>query len=486
MKTQRSSLILSITVLLAYAANVTAKMTGRLLVLADGSNSPKALREQRGEIEDKIDVIVDFAESEKRPCNDEEKAKIKAMMADCKALKERYELIEARAEVKAELDEVEREAKDIKKHIDPLGKEKVVSNEKKELALRGWFLNQVSTFADYVTDEHRAAAREAKVDLNAKNLNFQLLRGLQAKDLVHRFRNTGMTTITGPDGGYLAPPTQLVQSMEVAKMLSGGLMQVVDTMRTTDASPRKWLTFSDVGNKGHRVGQKKTAGTAANPDLNNQMWYAYKYTSGVMRLTHEVLRDAMIDLWSVMGQAFGVRIGRIQNEEYTIGNSPNCPRGLLKRVAVGKTTASSTAIIPDELIQMVHSIDPAYRMGGCSWLCTDDFVLAVRLLKDADGQYIFRAGLDGGAPDRLFTYPININTDHQAMTAGLIPCTFGDHSYYKSREVGTLRIARGAPDIDTDEELFAAYLEADGDLLDPSNGYSSGKLCPVKALKMKP
>src|SRR3546814_3150403 len=67
---------------------------------------------------------------------------------------------------------------------------------------------------------------------------------------------------------------------------------------------------------------------------------------------------------------------------------------------LGKTTAAVAAFTFDELMDLVHSIDPAYRAAStCRFMFNDSTLLSMRKLKDGDGNYLWQPA-DGrtGAP----------------------------------------------------------------------------------------
>ena len=107
---------------------------------------------------------------------------------------------------------------------------------------------------------------------------------------------------------------------------------------------------------------------------------------------------------------------------------------------LGKTTASATAIAADEVLDLLFSVDPAYRMNA-SFMVNDGIALAVRKLKGSgSGDYLWQPGLQLGQPDRLLGYPISYNNHMQATVATATKTMlFGDFSKYKVREVAGVR-----------------------------------------------
>ena len=119
---------------------------------------------------------------------------------------------------------------------------------------------------------------------------------------------------------------------------------------------------------------------------------AYKYTSKIVRVSVELLQDSAFNLGAELGSLLGERLGRIQNTHATTGTGSSQPNGVVTASALGKTAASATAITTDEIIDLFHSVDRAYR-GNSSFMAADSTVAAIRKLKDGDSQYLWQPGL---------------------------------------------------------------------------------------------
>lgn len=151
--------------------------------------------------------------------------------------------------------------------------------------------------------------------------------------------------------------------------------------------------------------------------------------------------------------------------------------GIVTAAALGKTAASATAIAADELFDLVHSVDPAYRKGA-GFMFHDNVLLTIRKLKDGNGQYLWTAGLQAGEADRILGYGYTVN-QHMASAVASTAKTviFGQLSKYKIRDVRGLRLRRLVERYaESDQEGFVAFYRADGNLLD------SG-VAPVKYLQ---
>ncbi|MGE4297030.1 MAG: phage major capsid protein [Desulfovibrionaceae bacterium] len=278
-------------------------------------------------------------------------------------------------------------------------------------------------------------------------------------------RNAQTTTTTG--GGYLIP-TGFHNMLTEALLAFGGVRSVATMLPTDGGNPLPMPTVNDMGNKGARVaenvqhsGQDVTFGQVT---LN-----AYTYSSKVVLVPVQLMQDSAFDLTGWLAKALANRLGRITNEEFTTGNGTAQPNGIVTAATLGKTGASgqTTTIIYDDIVDLLHSVDPAYRMSpGCGWMFADSTLKALRKIKDGESRPIWQPGLAGGAPDTILDKPYTINQDMAAMAASAKSILFGDLSLYHIREVKGIHLLRL-------EERYADYLQVgflafqrcDGDLL---------------------
>jgi HK97 family phage major capsid protein len=181
---------------------------------------------------------------------------------------------------------------------------------------------------------------------------------------------------------------------------------------------------------------------------------------------------------ATIGTMLGERLGRITNRKFTVGTGGGIePFGIVNAAPIGFTTASPTAIADTELLDMQHSVDPSYRSEG-SWMFHDSIFLAIRKLKDSDGNFIWRSGLEAGVPDSLLGDRITVNqhmTD--TITNDALTIVYGQLDKYKIRTVRQMRLRRLEERFaDDDQVAFLAFIREDGTLLDAGTG-------PVKTLK---
>ena len=205
---------------------------------------------------------------------------------------------------------------------------------------------------------------------------------------------------------------------------------------------------------------------------------AHKFAT-MIRISRELLNDSAFDMAAYIAHEFVRRAGAAEEQAIIAGDGSHKPIGLLHDTlgaGVGVTTASTTAITADELIDLQHSIKSGYRRKAC-WIMNDATIAAIRKLKDGQGQYIWQPGIKEGAPDMLFNQKVLMSNYMPLVAAGNKVILYGDYSYYwlAEREGRTLERLNELFAVN-DQVGFKMTERLDGRLILPE---------AVKCLKMK-
>lgn len=360
------------------------------------------------------------------------------------------------------------------------------------LALQAWF-RAGNNSCDLSTD-HEEACRAVGFNPHKRTLEVnlsptstmqrlrQLRSGIHGSMFVERAaamlaEKRDLSAVLAATGGVTVPEG-FVNALEINLLAFGGMLQVADIMRTATGNDLPWPTADDTSNTGVQLGESTSIGSSVDPDFAAVIFKAYKFSSKLVKVPTELLEDSAFDMASVIGAMLGERLGRITNTKFTTGTGASTPKGIITAASLGVTTNTETAILDTELIDLEHSVDPAYR-NGAGFMMHDSIIATIRKLK-ADGVFVWQPGLTTGRPDQLLGYPVTVNQDmDSALTSLLKTVLFGQLSKYKARQVNTIRFKRlDERYADTDQVGFIAFLRQDGNLLDAGTK-------PVKYLQQK-
>lgn len=286
--------------------------------------------------------------------------------------------------------------------------------------------------------------------------------------VVAKIEGRAQTTTAGA-GGHTVP-TELAAVVDKTMKMWGPMYSedICTVLTTSGGNP---LDFPKTDDTGRATAQHAEA-TAMTDDGSEDATFtkmslgAFAYDTEWVQVSMELMQDSAIDIEQFIGELLGERLARRVNSELTVGDGTGDPLGIVAASTLGKTAASQTAFTADELIDVLHSVDPAYRASPkARWQFNDTTLASIRKLKDGNGQYIWAMGdIQSGEPGRLLGYAYSVNQACVNAATGTKPIIFGDHSKYYVRKVG-------APVIGVRREYYwpniglAGIIRLDGDLI---------------------
>jgi HK97 family phage major capsid protein len=267
---------------------------------------------------------------------------------------------------------------------------------------------------------------------------------MEQRGILERYESRDLSIGTNTAGGYTVPPGFLQRITDAMKAF-GGMLEVANVINTDSGQPLVWPTADDTGNIGAILAEN-TAAPTQDVTFGQKTLSAYMYTSKMVAVSYQLLNDTAFDLNAWLPEKFAQRLGRAINAHFTNGTGGGTqPTGLVPNLAIGKTgaTGQTLTVTGDDLIDLIHSIDPAYRNGRGQFMMNDSSVKVVRKLKDTTGQYLWQPGLNQGTPDTILGYPVQINQDMPVMAANAKSIAFGDfQSAYVIRQVTGVQVKR--------------------------------------------
>lgn len=241
-------------------------------------------------------------------------------------------------------------------------------------------------------------------------------------------------------GGYVVPQ-EFSNEIDRAMALWGPMWDadIVREINTTNGREIDWPTVDDTGNTGRTKAENAPADDDGSDDVafGERKLNAFMYDTGIIRVPYELLQDSAFDLDELMSELLGERLGRTANTALTTGTGSSQPNGIVTASSLGVTAAGAAAITGDELINLVHSVDPAYRASPrVRWQFNDQTLSSIRKLKDGDGNYLWQMGdIRTGEPNTLLGYGYSVNQAMANIATGQRSIIFGDHSKYIVRKV---------------------------------------------------
>ena len=243
-------------------------------------------------------------------------------------------------------------------------------------------------------------------------------------------------------GGYVAPAEFTGQLLDTMKKF-GGVRQVAQVIKTGDGREMNWAKTDSANEEGEEVGENVDVAEDANIDFGMAKIGSRKFSSKVVAVSYELLQDTQVDLVAHLKARLAVRIHRITNKRFTIGDGITQTNGIVTSAGQGFVSASQNAIAFDDLVELEHSVDPAYReLGQSGFMFNDSTLKILKKQKDADGRPLWMPGVDGKAFDSILNYSYTINQAMDGVGAGKIPMIFGHMHNYLVRDVMDAQLLR--------------------------------------------
>ena len=387
-------------------------------------------RNERGRILKAQEEVLSGARSENRLPTAEENQKYDELEAKYRELGEAIQREERLQAKKSEIIEQTEAVKSERKAADP------------KLSFRKFLAHGIHS----LTSEERKAAQVE-------------LRG-----------TSDQVSTTDSLGGYTVPEFWFDEIVTYMAQYSG-MLEAGNIIRTASGGQLNFPYVNETSTVGALI-TEATADIVSDVTFANIQLDAYTYTSKVVKVSYELLNDSAFNLEQYVARLLAERIGRAVNAALTTGDGSSKPNGIATAAGAGKTASSTSAITRDEILDLVHSVDRAYRNGNTTaFMMNDSTLAAIKKLTvgTSDDRPLWQPSIETGTPGTLEGFPIVVNNDVAELSDGASSevMFFGDWSKYYIRIVQdfTLAVANERW-IEERVRGYFGYLRIDGDLID--------------------
>lgn len=364
----------------------------------------------------------------------------------------------------------------------------VTRDSRGEFVTRNHALEQVTSQVRMVIEEMEERYWQAFVRCSQKDGGTAEARAIvMGND--PEFRDMGIGTNTL--GGYFVP-TGFVYEIEEAMKWYGSMLMSSSILDTATGQPLPYPTSNDTGTTGEIVGEGKQV-SAADVTVGQIQFGAYKFSTKMTKVSLELVQDSAFDVKGFLIKMFAIRLGRILNTKFTVGAGSTEPTGLVTAVVAncvaaqlasagvaygtavlaqgsggntGGAETGGTSIGSQDLTDLEHTVDPAYRPGS-SYMFHDQTLRVVKRLLDKYGHPLWKQTMTAGEPDRLNNYPYFINNDIATIAVNAKTVLFGDLKKYlvrRVKELGVLTLNERFADYG--QVAYIGFARYDGNLLD--------------------
>lgn len=276
-------------------------------------------------------------------------------------------------------------------------------------------------------------------------------------------------------GGYTIP-TGFQAELEKAMLAFGGMLEASRIWRTNSGNVIDWPKVNDTANRAYLINEATSAETSATKVTDaNQQFEAYKITSGLLRLSSELIEDSAFNIVAEINGFLSERMARGINYYTTLADGSTKPKGITLAAAHGNNTENDTALSINDFVNLEHEVDPAYRVNG-RFMFHDNVLKEIKKVSLAAtvGYPLWLPSFTAGEPATILGHPYSINQDMFAYVSGSASANdnqkvalFGNFQKFIIRLVNNMRLVRLNERFgDTDEIGLVAFWRFDSDLLE--------------------
>ncbi|MBU2673115.1 phage major capsid protein [Hafnia paralvei] len=268
---------------------------------------------------------------------------------------------------------------------------------------------EIQRFEDLAEAERKQAEKAPEDKSNrSKVTNDELRTYIMTGDT--RSLSTGVPA----DGGYTVIPDLDKQIMR--QLSDDSEMRQICTVKTTSSNEFKKLV--SVGGAEVAHGEEgKARGETATPKLEEvsiKLFPVYAYP----KTTQEILDFSDVDIMGWLTEEIADTFTETEELDLVSGDGSKKSKGFLAypRAATADKTrtfgtlekmdAAGAAPTADELIDLLFKLKKKYRKNAV-WVMNSNTAAALQKLKNGNGDYIWRDGLQKGDPDMLLGKPVH-------------------------------------------------------------------------------
>jgi HK97 family phage major capsid protein len=161
-------------------------------------------------------------------------------------------------------------------------------------------------------------------------------------------------------GGGVLVPIGYDPTLHVALKSYGEILGAVRTWNSETGEGVRVSLANDTTNAFTVIGEN-TAVTESDPSLSGFTSYTDTLTSGLIRVSNQLIQDSAFSIESFLTDQIGQRYYRGAAQMVTTGNASNIT-GIVAGATVGETlpTGNTTVLTYPELVSIYSALDPAY------------------------------------------------------------------------------------------------------------------------------
>ncbi len=241
--------------------------------------------------------------------------------------------------------------------------------------------------------------------------------------------NRALSVGTDASGGYVVPQDFATVFQNGLKAFDG-IFAAAKIVETVHGNVTGWPIGDDTATSATIVAENAIS-IIDTPDpsfVNVTFGKTPTWRSGHLKASMELSQDAEFDLSSVIAELSAQRMAR--------GIGTQMITNLIAGSTSGATAASAGAIVPDDLLSLIASVDPVYAQRGVFLMNMSCLTSILKVKGSTSGDYLLHVDLDAEGRPTLFGRTTYLCPSLPNIATGQKCVLFGNVSdYFIRRQV---------------------------------------------------
>lgn len=251
---------------------------------------------------------------------------------------------------------------------------------------------------------------------------------------------------TTPDdkGGYTVP-TQMLNKIVESMKAYGGIASIAQVLNTSNGQDITWSTSDGTTEEGELLAENAAA-TEGDVSFGTAILGSKKLSSKIIRVSNELLQDSGVDIEAYLASRIAQRIGRGEAKYLVQGTgagTPQQPKGLVTSVTGTVSTGNAASFAWQEMNNLKHALDPAYRSGPkFRWAFNDTTLQYIEEMVDDQKRPLWLPDVVGGSPATVLGIQYVIDQSIDSIAASKKFIFLGDFNRFIVRRVAYMTLKR--------------------------------------------
>jgi HK97 family phage major capsid protein len=149
-----------------------------------------------------------------------------------------------------------------------------------------------------------------------------------------------------------------------------------------------------------------------------------------IKVSEELMFDSEFDIAGYITDMFAAQLATAEESSFLTGAGNGMPTGIFNPASGANIiTSAHRELSADDIYKLVFSVKRSYRKNA-RFIMSDSVLRQIDLLKQFDGEPLWRRDFHSDVPDTILGFPLYITDNAPTYAPGAAVIAFGDFSAY--------------------------------------------------------